>query len=73
MLLLIVFSKQCTLVITDSVLPNLNDLTNEKIEQIPIENIDLLSLVPKLNPNKANGSNGISGHMLILCDDSVIF
>ena len=26
----------------------------------------------KLNPNKANGSVGISGQMLLLCDDSVI-
>ena len=29
------------------------------------------SLIRKLNPNKANGSDGMSGQMLLLCDDSV--
>ena len=47
-------------------------MTNEKIEQIPIENEDIISLIRKLNPNKADGSDGISGQMLILCDDSVV-
>ena len=47
-------------------------MTNEKIEQIPIENEDIISLIRKLNPpNKANGSDGISGQMLILCDETV--
>jgi len=55
-----------------SVLPNFSYLTNEKIEQIPIENEDIISLIRKLNPNKSNGSDGISGQMLLLCDDSVI-
>ena len=32
----------------------------QKIEQMSIENIDILSLILKLNPNKANGSDGIS-------------
>ena len=47
-------------------------MTNEKIEQIPIENEDIISLIRKLNLNKTNGSDGISGQMLLLCDDSVI-
>ena len=47
-------------------------MTNEKIEQIHIENEDIISLIRKLNPNKANGSDGISAQMLLLCDDSVI-
>ena len=46
--------------------------TNEKIERILIENNDIISLIRKLNPTKANGSDGISGQMLLLCDDSVI-
>ena len=66
------FSQQCKPVNNDSVLPNFNYLTNEKIEHIPIENEDIISLIRKLNPNKANGSDGISGQMLLLCDDSVI-
>ena len=38
-------------VINHSILPNFNYLTNEKIEQIPIENEDVISLIRKLNPN----------------------
>ena len=66
------FSRQCKLVINDSVLPNFSYLTNEKIDQIPIDNDDIVSLIRKLNPNKANGSDGISGQMLLLCDDPVL-
>ena len=66
------FSQQCTPVFNQRVLPNFNYLTNEKIEQIHIENEDIISLIHKLNPNKANGSDGISAQMLLLCDDSVI-
>ena len=47
-------------------------MTNEKIERIPIENNYIIYLIRKLNPTKANGSDGISGEMLWLCDDSVI-
>ena len=39
---------------------------------MPIDNEDIVSLIRKLNPNKANGSDGISGQMLLLCDDSVV-
>ena len=53
-------------------MPNFNYLTNEKIERITIENNDIISLIRKLNPTMANGSDGISGQMLLLCDDSVI-
>ena len=62
------FSQQCKPVINHSILPNFNYLTNEEIEQIHIENEDIISLIP----NNANGSDGISGQMLLLCDDSVI-
>ena len=37
-----------------------------------MDNVDIVSLIRKLNPNKANGSVGISGQMLLLCDDSVV-
>ena len=49
-----------------------NHLTNRKIDQIHIENEDIITLIRKLNPNKANGSDGISAQMLLLCDNSVI-
>ena len=41
------------------------------IEQIPIENDVIISLIRKLKPNMANGSDGIFRHMLILCDNPV--
>ena len=66
------FSQQCKTVINHSILPNFNYLTNKKIEQIPIEHKDIISLIRKVNPNKANGSVGVSGQILLLCDDSVI-
>ena len=66
------FSQQCKPVSDDSALPNFSYLRNERIEQIPIENEDIISLIRKLNPNKANGPDGISGQMLLLCDFSAI-
>ena len=33
--------------------------------------IFLTDLVRNLNPNKASGSDGISGQMLLVCDDAV--
>ena len=52
-------------------LPNFIYLTDEKIDQIPIDNDNIVSLIRKLDPNKGNGSDGISGQML-LCEDSVV-
>ena len=70
--LTVFFSQQCKPVINDNVLPYFTHLTNENIEQIVIDNENIVSLIRKLNPNKANGSDGISGQMLLLCDDSVV-
>ena len=44
----------------------------KKIDHIPIDNENIVSLIRKLNTNKANGSDGISGQMLLSCDDSVV-
>ena len=65
------FSQQCKLVI-NSVLPNPTLLTDRKIDHINIENDEIISLIRNLDPNKATGSDGISGQMLLLCNDSVI-
>ena len=64
--------QQCKPVINDSFLLDFSLLTNERKEQIPIESKDVISLIRQLNPNKATGSNGISPHMLLLCDESVV-
>ena len=66
------FSQQCKLVVNNSVLPILRCLTNKKIDHVTIENDEIISLIRKINPNKATGSDGISGQMLLLCDVSVI-
>ena len=66
------FSQQCKPIITSSVLPNLTFLTDKRIHQINIGNDEIISLIRNINPNKASGSDGISGQMLLLCDDSVI-
>ena len=54
-----------------SVLPPLNLLTDKKIDHISIQCDDITSLIRNLNPNKATGSDEISGQILLLCDNSV--
>ena len=66
------FSKQCMPIITSSVLPPLNYLTDNRIDHIEIQCDEILSLIRNLNPNMATVSDGISGQMLLLCDNSVV-
>ena len=66
------FSKQCKTILNNSVLPVFSLLTNKTITCLTIEREEILSLIRKINPNKASGSDEISGQMLLICDDSVI-
>ena len=66
------FSNRCKVVANDSTLPQFNFLTDKRIGNINILNEDIISIVRKLNPNKATGSDGISAKMLLLCDDSIV-
>ena len=66
------FSQQCKPIVNSSVLPVLNFLTEKRTDHITIKNDEIISLIRKINPDKATGSDGISGQMLLLCDDSVI-
>ena len=66
------FSKQCSPIINNSVLPPLNLLTDKKIDHISIQCDEITSLIRNLNPNKATCSDEISGQMLLLCDNSVV-
>ena len=66
------YSQQCNPVVNNSVLPILRLLTNKRIDHVTIENDEIISLIGEINPNKATGSDGISGQMLLLCDESVI-
>ena len=66
------FSQQCEHVINNSVLPILRFLTDERMDDVPIENDEIISLIRKINPDKVTGSDGISGQILLTCDESVI-
>ena len=66
------FSQQCKPIINTSVLPSLSFITDKKINHISIQSDELIQLVRNLNPNKATGSDGISGQMLLLCDNTVV-
>ena len=65
------FAQQCKHVINSSV-PTLSFLTNGRVDHISIGNDDNISLIRKINPNKATGPDGVSGQLLLLCDCSVI-
>ena len=65
------FSRQCRLIANDSILPLFNYRTNARTDNFLISDEDIISLVRQINPNKAMGSDGISGQMLILCDATV--
>ena len=54
------FSQQCKLVINNSVLPILRFLNDKIINYVTIENDGIVSLIRKINPNKASGPAGIS-------------
>ena len=45
-------------------------LTDKKLDLLTIGNDEIISLVRNINPNQATGSDGISGQMLLQCDDS---
>ena len=42
------------------------------MDHVTIGNDEIISLIRKINPNNATGSEGISVQMLLLCDESVI-
>ena len=66
------FCKQCSLNITDSVLPDIITYkTDNRIDQFQVSTNDIIPLICKLNPNKATGSDGISAQMLLLCGETV--
>ena len=65
------FSKQCRPIINNTVLPILSFLTKKRIDHVTIENEEIVILLRNINPNKATGPDGISGQMLLLCDDSI--
>ena len=59
------FSRQCTLILNNSVLPPLVLHTDKIIDSVSILDDEIISLIRHLNPNKAMGPDGISGQMLL--------
>ena len=66
------FSDQCKLILNTSTIPDFHFLTDARINTINFSDTDVLTLIRNLNPNKAAGSDGISGQMLLICDKSVV-
>ena len=66
------FSQQCKPIINNSILPSLTHFTDKRLDHVTIENDVIISLIWNINPNKAPGSDGISGQMLLIRDDSVV-
>ena len=66
------FSNQCKLIINNSTLPVFNYVTEARIDSINIEIAEILSLIQKLDTNKANGPDEISCRMLLICDNSIV-
>ena len=65
------FAKQCTLFITDSVLPPLQYLTTERFSYFNISDEDVKDIIKVLQLNKAHGPDEISVAMIKLCGDSL--
>ena len=66
------FSDQCKLIVNTSTIPDFYFLTDARINSVNFSDTDVLTLIRNLNPNKAAGSDGISGQMLLICDKSVV-
>ena len=69
---MIFFSNQCKLIRNTSSIPDFHFLTDARLNAINFSDADILTLIRNLNPNKAAGSDGISGQMLLICDKSVV-
>ena len=66
------FAKQCTILQTDSVLPNQDRITPSTLKSVGFAVEDILKHIRGLNPNKAHGHDGISIKMLQICDKSIL-
>ena len=69
------FDEPCTLMNTDSLLPNQDLVTNLVLDNIFFSDFELQKQISmhirKLNINKAHGFDGITIRMLKICDTSI--
>ena len=61
------FVEQCKLLPTDSVLPNIEYKTVNKLYNIQITQSPIIAIIRKLNSKRAHGADNISIPMLKLC------
>ena len=66
------FSNQCKPIQNGSLLPHFRYLTQSRISNVLIDGDEILTLIRNINPNKSNGPDLITGHMLHLCDESIV-
>ena len=65
------FAEQCTPLPIDSILPDINYKTENKLYNIQITHGQIIAIISKLNSKKAHGVDNISISMLKLCADEV--
>ena len=66
------FSNQCKPVQNQSTLPPFIYKTDNRINDIPIQEDKILSLIRNIDPKKAHGPDNITGQILRLCDESIV-
>ena len=66
------FAKQCKPIQNGSILPRFRYLTKQIINNVVIDSDEILLLIRNTNPNKSNGPDLITGHMLRICDESIV-
>ena len=66
------FAKQCSLLQTDSVIPELRLLTNHQLDTIDLDSKKILAIIRSVDVNKAHGWDDVSARMIKICDDSLV-
>ena len=67
------FTKQCKLIVNDTILPEFYYMTDKRISSVSIESEEILTLIRNLNPNKAGGNDGINFKMLNSSEKKYLF
>ena len=69
----VLFTSKCTLLISNSVLPDLVDyISTARLSSVNFNNADILKIIKHLNINKAHGHDEISVRMIKLCAQSIV-
>ena len=66
------FAKQCSLIDSESILPNFKLLTYNILDDIHLNEDDIINIIKTLDPKKAHGWDEISIRMVKLSSESII-